>query len=97
MGACYSTDHIAEDHIHIDITCNIDESQQKYRIRTISKRLLAGGGGGGGGGERGERGAKASFTGPKSSPLASAVVQKIWSVYFLSGLKLNVGLPIPPF
>ena len=95
MGACYSTDHIAEDHIHIDITCNIDESQQKYRIRTISKRLLAGGGGGGG--ERGERGAKASFTGPKSSPLASAVVQKIWSVYFLSGLKLNVGLPIPPF
>ena len=45
MGACYSTDHIAEDYIHIDITCNIEESLQKYRIRTISKRLLEGEGG----------------------------------------------------
>ena len=26
-------DHIAADHIHIDIkTCNIEESQQKYRL-----------------------------------------------------------------
>ena len=32
MGNCYSADHIAEDHIHTDITCNIEEPQQKYRL-----------------------------------------------------------------
>ena len=41
----YSIDHIAEDHIHTDITCNIEEPQQKYRLGTCSNRLLVGGGG----------------------------------------------------
>ena len=37
MGSCFSSDHIAEDHIHMDITtCNIEEPQQKYRLGTIS-------------------------------------------------------------
>ena len=39
MGNYYSTDHFAEDHIHTDITCNIEEPQQKYRLRTVSNRL----------------------------------------------------------
>ena len=39
MGSCSSTDHTAEDHIHIDITCNIEEPQQKHRIRTVRNRL----------------------------------------------------------
>ena len=35
--------HIAEDHIHTDIiTCNIEELQQKYRLGTVSNRLLGG-------------------------------------------------------
>ena len=42
MGNCYSIDHIAEDHIHTDITCNIEEPQQKYRLGTVSNRLLRG-------------------------------------------------------
>ena len=46
MGNCYSTDHIAEDHIHTDITFNIEEPQQKYRLGTLSNRLLGAGGGG---------------------------------------------------
>ena len=41
MGNCYSTDHVAEDHIHTDITCGIEEPQQKYRLGTVSNRLLA--------------------------------------------------------
>ena len=42
MGRCYSGDHIARDHIHTDITtCNIGEPQQKYRLGTVSNRLLA--------------------------------------------------------
>ena len=45
MGNYYSTDHIVEDHIHTDITCNIEEPQQKYRLGTDSNRLLGGGGG----------------------------------------------------
>ena len=49
MGSCYSIDNIAEDHIHTDITCNIEEPQQKYHLGTVSSRLLGGGGGGGGG------------------------------------------------
>ena len=45
MGSCYSGDHIAEDHIHMDITTfNIKEPQQMYRIGTVSNRLLSGGG-----------------------------------------------------
>ena len=40
MGNGYSADHIAKDHIHTDITCNTEESQQKYRFGTVSNRLL---------------------------------------------------------
>ena len=45
MGSCYSSDHIAEDYMHTDITCNMEEPQQKYRLGTVSNRLLRGGGG----------------------------------------------------
>ena len=48
MGNCYSTDHIAEDHLHTDITCNIEDPQQKNRLGTVSNGFLGGGGGGGG-------------------------------------------------
>ena len=48
MDKYYSIDRIAEDHIHTDITCNIEELQEKYRLGTVSYRLLGGGGGGGG-------------------------------------------------
>ena len=44
MGNCYSADDIAEDHIHTDITCNIEEPQQKYRLGTVRNRLPEGGG-----------------------------------------------------
>ena len=44
MGNCYSADHIAEDQIHADIPCNLEEPQQKYRPETASNRLLGGGG-----------------------------------------------------
>ena len=47
MGNWCSVDHIAEDHIHADITCNGEEPQQKYRLRTVSNRFLGAGGGGG--------------------------------------------------
>ena len=40
MGSCYSADHIAEDHLHTGITCNIEEPHQKYRLVTVSNRLL---------------------------------------------------------
>ena len=40
MGNCYSTDQTAEDHIHTDIACNIEEPQQKYRLGTVSNRIL---------------------------------------------------------
>ena len=36
MGNCNSIDHIAEDHRHTDVTCNIEEPQQKYRLGTVS-------------------------------------------------------------
>ena len=39
MGNCYSIDHTAEDHIHIDITYTTKEQQQKYRHRTVTNRL----------------------------------------------------------
>ena len=35
MGNCNSADHIVEDHLHTDITCNIEEPQQKYRSDQI--------------------------------------------------------------
>ena len=40
MGNRHSADHIAEDHIHTDITCNTEETQLKYRLGTVSNRLL---------------------------------------------------------
>ena len=41
MGSCNSGDPIAEDRIHTDITtCNTEEPQQKYRLGTVSYRLL---------------------------------------------------------
>ena len=40
MGNCYLFDHIAEDHVHTDITCNFAEPQQKYRLGTASYRIL---------------------------------------------------------
>ena len=39
MGNCYSNDHIAENHIHVEITCNTEEPQQKYRLGADSNRL----------------------------------------------------------
>ena len=48
MGSCNAGDPIAEDSIHTDITtCNIEEAQQKYRLRTVSSTLLGEAGGGG--------------------------------------------------
>ena len=41
MGSCNSGDQIAEVHTYTDITtCNIEEPQQKYRLGTVSNRLL---------------------------------------------------------
>ena len=41
MDSYYLGDQIAEDHTHTSITtCNIEESQQKYRLRTVSNRLM---------------------------------------------------------
>ena len=48
MCNCYSIEHIAEEHLHKDITCSIEEPQQKYRLGTVSKRLPGVGGMGGG-------------------------------------------------
>ena len=42
MHKCYLVDHTAEDHIHTDITCNIEEPQQKYRLGSVSNRKLQG-------------------------------------------------------
>ena len=42
MGNCYSINHIVEDYIHMNITCNIEEPQQKYHLETVSNRLLGG-------------------------------------------------------
>ena len=88
MGSCYSADHTAEDHIHTDITCNIEEPQQKYCPGTVSNRLRVGGGGGGGGGLN-------TFYWIQNSPSASAIVQpnqtstinstdqhKLFNIYF---------------
>ena len=40
MGNWYSAYHIAKDHIHTDVTCTTEEPQQKYRLGTVSNRLL---------------------------------------------------------
>ena len=41
MGSCYSGYHIAGDYTNTDITtCNIEETQQKYRLGTVSNKLL---------------------------------------------------------
>ena len=42
MGNFYSADYIAEGQIQTDITCNIEEPQQKYRLGTVSLKLLGG-------------------------------------------------------
>ena len=65
MGNCYSSDHIAKDHLHIDITRKIEEPQQKYRrLRTASIRIL-------------REGLKHVSLNPELSLLATAVVQNI--------------------
>ena len=64
MGNGYSADHIAKDHIHTDITCNTGEPQQKYRLGTVSNRLLGVGG-------------LTRFTGSNLLPSASAVIQNV--------------------
>ena len=33
IGNCYSADHIAEDYIHTDITCNIKKPQQSTALK----------------------------------------------------------------
>ena len=48
MGNCFSTDHSVEYHIHTDVTCITKELQQKYRLGTVSNRLLGFGMGEGG-------------------------------------------------
>ena len=41
MDSCYSGDNIPGDHMHRGITtCIIEEPQQKYRLGTVSNRLL---------------------------------------------------------
>ena len=72
MGSCNSDDHIAEDHIHIDkTTWNTEETQQMYRLGRVRNRLQGIGGWVGG--------ALKPVSDSKPMPLASAVVQNIWS------------------
>ena len=41
MASRFSGDHIAGDHTHTGVaTCNIEETQQKYRLGTVSNRIL---------------------------------------------------------
>ena len=41
MGSCYLTDYIAENNIHVgETTGNIEKLQKKYRLGTVSNRLL---------------------------------------------------------
>ena len=40
MGNYYSTDDIAEDHIHTDITCNTEEPQQKYHLGMMLPKAI---------------------------------------------------------
>ena len=67
-GSCCSGKYIAEDHIHTDITCNIEETKQQYRHGTVSNRLLGAGG---------ERDLNMFYW-----TSASAVVRNIRSAYF---------------
>ena len=63
MGNSFSAscNHIAEDHIHKNITCNIEESQQRYRLGTVRIDYW--------------EGAQTRITGSKPSPLVSAVLK----------------------
>lgn len=39
MGSCYSGYHIAEDHMHTDITaCNTEEPQEKHLLGMVIYR-----------------------------------------------------------
>ena len=40
MGSCYSGERIAEDNMLTDIIPNINKSQKKYRLGTVSNILL---------------------------------------------------------
>ena len=69
MVSYYSGDHIAEDHIHMDITtCTIEELRQKYRLGTVSNSRLLG-----------VRAGLKHVVLIKPSPFASVVVRNIWS------------------
>ena len=64
MGSCNLGEHIAEDHMRMDITtCNIEDSQPKCRLETVRNILLGGGGAN-------------MFYWDQTSPFASARVQK---------------------
>ena len=41
MGSCFSTDHITEYHTHTDITCHIEEPDQKYRLVTNAEIMAS--------------------------------------------------------
>ena len=43
MDNRYSADHVADDHIHTDITCNIEEPNKRTDFGTVSYRLPRGG------------------------------------------------------
>ena len=63
-GQLFLDDHIAEDHIHTDITTCINEDpQQKYRLGTVSNTILG----------SLEGGALTCFTISKPSAFASVV------------------------
>ena len=40
MSSYYAADHIAEEHMHTDISCTFEEPQEKYRLGTARDRLL---------------------------------------------------------
>ena len=45
MGRCYLGDHIAQGRRYANIlTCNTETSKIRYRLGTVSNRLLRGGG-----------------------------------------------------
>ena len=41
MDNCYSADRFAEDHIHTDRTCNIQEPQHPQKFTQLSSRFPA--------------------------------------------------------
>ena len=73
MGSCYSGDHIAEDHKRTHkTTCIIEVPHQKYRLGTVSNRLLE---------------ASACFTGSKhvlldTNPNSKPIVDLEWKKNF---------------